>query len=272
MEDKVPNSILTLCKRHEENIQEFSKRTAKLMRRRTLGSVLPDDIISGQTQPPTEPTLTPPAVSTRGNAEATFVSDISSDITLGSEITKANTTFCGTIKLVISLTTTMSVSAFAVDAIFKVEADQLFDTNANTLSGQVKVLHRGVEMSMNELVQSYMNDNKQKRQVASDITIDFTNRIQTILTILQLNFLKNNVVTTHPIKHRSTPITLLGSTGFFRDGHRLKDFGFGALVKTGKGKLSKVVVPTSDAYLKDAPHYAHIITAMATMTNAGLKV
>ena len=37
IEDKGPNSILTVCKQHEENIQEFSKRTAMLKRRRTLG-------------------------------------------------------------------------------------------------------------------------------------------------------------------------------------------------------------------------------------------
>ena len=125
---------------------------------------------------------------------------------------------------------------------------------------------------MNDLVHTYMNNSKQKRQVASDITIDSTNRIQTILTIPQLNFLKNNVGTAHPIKHRSAPITSLGLTGFFHGRHRLKDFGFATLVKTGKGKVSKGVVPTSDAYLKDAAHYAHIIAAMTVMTNAGLEV
>ena len=31
-------------------------------------------------------------------------------------------------------------------------------------------------------------------------------------------------------------------------------------------------MPTSDADLKDAPHYAHIIADMAAMTNAGLEV
>ena len=43
-------------------------------------------------------------------------------------------------------------------------------------------------------------------------------------------------------------------------------------MKTGKGELSKEMVPTSDVYLEDEPHYAHIITAMAAMTNAGLEV
>ena len=213
-----------------------------LKRRGTLGAVLPDDVPSNQTQSPTELTLTPPDVCTQGSVDTTFVSDISSDVTLGSEIIKANTTFCGVTTLVISLTTIMSVSVFAVNAILKVEADQLFDTHANTLSDKVKVLHRGVEMSMNELIHTYMNNSEQKRQVASDI------------------------------KHKSTPITSLGSTGFFRDGHRSKDFGFPALVKTQKGKLSKGLAPTLDAYLKDAPHYAHIIVTMAAMTNTGLEV
>ena len=104
------------------------------------------------------------------------MSGIISDVTLGSKITKANTTFYGA-KLVITLTMITSAGAFAVDAILKMEADQLFDTHANMLLGQVKVLHRGVEKSMNELVHTYMNNSKQKRQVASDVTIEFTNRI-----------------------------------------------------------------------------------------------
>ena len=123
----------------------------------------PDAVLSDQTQPPTELTLTPPAVSTAGNAEATFVSDISNDVTLESETIKANTTFCGATHLVISLTTTTSISAFAVDAILKVEADQPFDTHANTLSGQVKVPHKRVEMSINELVHTYMNGSKRNQ-------------------------------------------------------------------------------------------------------------
>ena len=65
--------------------------------------------------------LRPPDVCAPGSAEATFVSDISRNVTLGNEI--------------ISLTTTMLVSALAVDAIIKAGADQLFDTEANTLSG-----------------------------------------------------------------------------------------------------------------------------------------
>ena len=73
---------------------------------------------------------------------------------------------------------------------------------------------------MNELVHTYMNNSEQKRQVARDVTIDFTNRIQTILTIPQLNFLNNNIGIAHPIKHRSTPITSLGLTEFFHDAHR----------------------------------------------------
>ena len=54
MKDEGPNSILTVCKRHEENIQEFLARNTKLKRRRSLGAVLPDAVFSDQTQPPTE--------------------------------------------------------------------------------------------------------------------------------------------------------------------------------------------------------------------------
>ena len=43
-------------------------------------------------------------------------------------------------------------------------------------------------------------------------------------------------------------------------------------MKTGTRELSRGVVPTSDKYLKDRPHYAHAITAMAAMTRAGLDV
>ena len=232
MEDKGPNSIPTEYKQDEEIIQDLSKRTAMLKWHRTLGVVLPDHVHSNQTQPPTERTLTPPDVCTPGSAEATFVSDISNDVTLGSEIIKANTTLCSATKLVISLTTTALVSAFAVDAILKAGADQLFDTEANMLPGRVKVLHRGVEMSMNGSVYTYMSGSKRQRQVANDIVVNATDRIQTILTIPQLNFLKNNVGTAHPIQHRFHPITALESKGFFRNGRRSKDFSFSALAKT----------------------------------------
>ena len=80
------------------------------------------------------------------------------------------------------LTTSMSVSAFAMDAIIKVEADRLYNTQANVLSSQVKVLHKGSEMSMNELFHTYMNHSERKRQVTSDITINFIDSIQTSLT------------------------------------------------------------------------------------------
>ena len=59
--------------------------------------------------------------------------------------------------------------------------------------------------------------------------------------------------------------------GFFREGHHSKDFGFAVLVNTGARKLSRRVLPTSDKYLGDRPHYAHAITAMATTTCAGLE-
>ena len=111
-----------------------------------------------------------------------------------------------------------------------------------------------------------MSGSEWKRQVANDISIDFTDIIQNPLTITQLKSLKNNMGTAHPNRPRLHPITALGSTGFFRDGHEPKDFGFLALVKTGKRELSRGVVPTSDTYLKDSSHYAHIITAMSAMT------
>ena len=57
------------------------------------------------------------------------------------------------------------------------------------LSSQVKVLHKRFEMSMNELFHTYMNDSERKRQMASDIAIDFVDSIQTSLTIRQINFL-----------------------------------------------------------------------------------
>ena len=117
-----------------------------------------------------------------GSTEATFVSDISSDVTLGSEAIKANPTFCGATKLVIPLTTSMLVGAFAVDAILKVDAGKLFDTQANILSSQVKVRHGRVEMSMNELFDTYMNDSERKQQMTSGFTIDFADSIQTTLT------------------------------------------------------------------------------------------
>ena len=67
-----------------------------------------------------------------GNTEATFVSDISSDVSLGSKVIKTNTTFCGATKLVILLITSTLVSALAVDAILKVDTDTLFGTQSQT--------------------------------------------------------------------------------------------------------------------------------------------
>ena len=54
-------------------------------------------------------------------------------------------------KLVILLTMSTSVSAFAVNAILKLNADKLFDTQANMLLSQIKVRYGRVERSMNEL-------------------------------------------------------------------------------------------------------------------------
>ena len=77
MKDRGPNSILTVCEQYEGSIQEFSKRTAMLKRRKTLSAVCPDHVPSNQTQPPTELALVPSGVGTPGSAEVTFVSDIS---------------------------------------------------------------------------------------------------------------------------------------------------------------------------------------------------
>ena len=50
-----------------------------------------------------------------------------------------------------------------------------------------------------------------------------------------------------------------------------KDFGFAVPVKTGAGKLSRGALATSDKYLGDRSQYAHAITAMVTITRAGLE-
>ena len=205
-----------------------------------------------QTQLPTDLTLAPSGVGTPGGTEVTFVSDISSDVSLGSEIIKANMTFCSATELVISLATTTSVVALAVDAIIKTGADQLFDTEANMLSSRIRVLHRGAEMSMNGLVHTYMSGSERKRQVANDISINFTDKIQTTLTITQLRSLKGNVGTAHPIRYILHPITALGLTGFFRYGHKPKDFGFPALFcEDRKGRAQQGSGANLDACLED---------------------
>ena len=148
------------------------------------------------------------------------MSDISSsnDVFLASRVIKVNTIVCGATKLVVPLTASISVSAFVVDAIIKAKADKLYDIQANVLTSQIKILHGGIEMNMNELVHIYMNENERKRQLANDITIDFTNSDQTALTIDELTFLKENVTIPHPISCRMPPITALGSGGFFKKG------------------------------------------------------
>ena len=83
-------------------------------------------------------------------------------------------------------------------------------------------------MNMHQLVHACMDDNKRKRQLASDITIDFIDSIQTSLTIEQINLLKESAAIAHSISHRLPPITRL----------RLN--------------------------LGDNPHYAHAIMAMVT--------
>ena len=110
------------------------------------------------------------------------MSDISSGAFLASEVMKANTIFCGTTKLVVLLSTSTSVNAFALDAIIKAKADKLYDTQANKLTSQIKVLYGGTKMNMNELVCIYMNDHERRRQVANVTTINFTNSDPTALT------------------------------------------------------------------------------------------
>ena len=69
-------------------------------------------------------------------------------------------------------------------------------------------------MEANELVLTYMNDDEKRRQVASDIEIEFPEGTPTTLTIEQLNFVKDNVAIAHLNSHRSAPITALGSVFF----------------------------------------------------------
>ena len=42
-EDDGPNSIMTVCRRHEKKIQELSALNIKMKRHRTLESALPDN-------------------------------------------------------------------------------------------------------------------------------------------------------------------------------------------------------------------------------------
>lgn len=153
-------------------------------------------------------------VNTEGCTEATFVSGISRDACLQSEVIKANTTFFSATKLVVPLTTSTLVGAFAIDAIIKAKANKMYDLQANELSGQLKVFHKGLKMETNELVHTYMGEDERKCQVANGITIDFAESTQTSLTIEQLAFVKESVTIVHPISHRLPPITALGSKGF----------------------------------------------------------
>ena len=61
-----------------------------------------------------------------------------------------------------------------------------------------------------------------RRQVASDIKIDFPEGTPTTLTIEQLTFAKENVATAHPNSHGSAPITALVSVFFFQKGPHIK--------------------------------------------------
>ena len=61
-------------------------------------------------------------------------------------------------------------------------------------------------------------------------------------------------------------------SGFFRAGHKSKDYGFPVAVRTGEEVITPAVLPTSDVYLGENPHHAHAIAAMAAMTRVSLKV
>ena len=116
--------------------------------------------------------------------------------------------------IVIPLTTPTSVSVFIMDAIITSEANKLHGTTANDLLGQLRAVHNGMEMEANKLVLTYMNDDEKRRQVASDIEIDFPEGTLTTLTIEQHIFVKDNVAIAHPNSHRGAPITALGSVRF----------------------------------------------------------
>ena len=135
---------MSVCKRHEKQIRELSAYNVESVLRRTLGATLLDTLPPDLKLPTTELALKPATVSTEEGTEATFVSDISSDPSLGSEVIKANTILCGATKLVAPLTTSTSFSAFAVDAIIRIKPDKLYDIQANKLSSQVKVFHGGL--------------------------------------------------------------------------------------------------------------------------------
>ena len=110
-----------------------------------------------------------------------------------------------------------------------------------------------------------MGNDERRRQVASDITVDFPEGTPTTLTIEQTIFFKDNVAIAHPNGNKSAPITALGSTVFFRKGHKPKDFGFPVAVRTGEEVITAAVLPTSDVYLGNDSHHAHAIAAMAVM-------
>ena len=155
-----------MCERHEHQIKEFSASNKKRIRRKSRGTTL-----TGTPAPEQRPR--PTTVSTEGGAGATFVSNISSEAGLGNVVIKANTTVFNATKLVISLTTSTSVSAFIADAIITAKANKLHDTTTNDLLDQLMAVHKEMEMEANELVLTYMGNDDRRRQVAGDITIDF---------------------------------------------------------------------------------------------------
>ena len=94
-------------------------------------------------------------VKTEGGTGATFVSDIISETDLGTS-----------------------------------KVNKLHGTTANDLLGQLRAIHNGMKMEANKLVLTYMNDDEKRRQVASDIKIDFPEGPPTTFTIEQLTLSK----------------------------------------------------------------------------------
>ena len=96
-------------------------------------------------------------------------------------------------------------------------------TTAKDLLGQLRAVHNGMEMEANELFLTDMNNNEKRRQVASDIEIDFPEGTPTTLTIKKLSFVKDNVAISHLNSHGSASITALGSV-FFQSRTQIKRF------------------------------------------------
>ena len=178
VESAVFNNIRSVCERHGSKIKKFSASKKKRIRRKSQGTTF-------TSIPAPEQRSRPMIVNTEGDTGATFVSNISSEAGLGNVVNKANTTIFNATQLVIHLTTSTSVSALITDVIITSKANKLHGTTANDLLDQLRAVHKGMEMEANELVLTYMGDDEKKRQVASDVEIDFPEGTPTTLTIEQ---------------------------------------------------------------------------------------